>query len=74
MTSFGWWQDQANKGGLVLCMLCFESKPVEQMHVDEHGDTWDVCKPCQKEQEEFERLEHLKETTYDVTGRTFYDY
>jgi hypothetical protein len=38
--------------GLVLCCLCFEAKPREQMWTDQNGDTWDVCQECRAVEEQ----------------------
>ena len=50
MTDFRYWQNEAGKVGLVMCMTCFESKPREQMFKDENGDVWDECQSCHDEQ------------------------
>lgn len=57
MTNFSWWQDEANKMGLIMCMLCFEMKNKEFMFKDEQGDVWDICLECQAE--ENKRLEQI---------------
>lgn len=46
MTNFPFWQAEANKSGLVLCMTCFESKNPELMYKDKNGDIWDECLDC----------------------------
>jgi len=32
--------------GTVMCCLCFEAIPVDQLWVDNDGYKWDVCVPC----------------------------
>lgn len=48
MADFSWFQAKANEAGLVMCMLCFDSKPRDEMQpvADEPGKVWDVCKEC----------------------------
>ena len=42
--------------GVVRCCLCFEAFPVQDLAVDESGDTIDVCVPClEAEQAEIAR-------------------
>lgn len=47
MTDFRYWQNQMPEG-TALCMLCFESFPLEDMYVDAGGQMWDSCKACEK--------------------------
>jgi hypothetical protein len=30
-------------GGLVMCCICFHYRTVDELFVDAHGVTWDVC-------------------------------
>lgn len=59
----------ARRAGLVLCCLCFEAKPREEMWTDDAGDTWDVCKPCHVIEEELIARKHTwPETLADDPG------
>jgi hypothetical protein len=42
--------------GLVMCCLCFGRFPVTELHADEHGYIWDVCKTCKREEQEHLQL------------------
>lgn len=36
--------------GKVMCCLCFRRFGPDQLHVDEHGDRWDVCAGCAEQE------------------------
>lgn len=55
MTSFGYWQAEANKAGLFMCMICFESFPIDQAYTDSNGDKWDSCVSCEEIEKELLR-------------------
>lgn len=46
MTDFAFWQYQANQAGLVMCAICYESVPPEDLWRDSDGNLWDMCRPC----------------------------
>lgn len=49
MTNFGWWQSQvmaASQGKVFMCMVCFDTFPVEHAHTDTIGQKWDMCLEC----------------------------
>jgi hypothetical protein len=50
--AFGSLADAARRSGLVMCCMCFECRPPEQMWTDENGDTWDVCPLCHEHEAE----------------------
>lgn len=52
MTNFAFWQNKANQQGLVMCVLCFESKNVELMFKDSAGRVWDTCLDCDEHEKE----------------------
>jgi hypothetical protein len=29
--------------GWMRCCICFEARSIEELYVDENGDTWDLC-------------------------------
>lgn len=54
MTNFIFWQDRVQEetqGREVLCVLCFEVKPREQMAPAGDGVVWDVCLPCEEHEQ-----------------------
>lgn len=56
MTNFAWWQNEAGKQGLVMCMLCFDMLNIDKMWKDDEGQVWDVCVFCKAiEDAEMER-------------------
>lgn len=38
--------------GHVICSICIEATPIEDLYIDQDGDKWDMCKPCQKREAE----------------------
>lgn len=49
MTDFGFWQrlvQEQSQGREVMCTLCFEVKPREDMQPTGDGKVWDACKVC----------------------------
>jgi hypothetical protein len=51
VTDFRYWQNKANEVQRILCMLCFDVFPVEEMFRDDEG-TWDICKDCERRERE----------------------
>ena len=40
-------------GGLVMCCGCFGRVPLGELHVDEDGNRWDVCRGCEAANEAY---------------------
>lgn len=55
--TFARWRDEGGRfdgitdltrltDGRVMCTICFEFTPRDQLWVDENGQVWDMCRPC----------------------------
>jgi hypothetical protein len=57
--------------GLVMCVLCFERKPIEQLHVEKKsGQREDVCLACAQ-------IEHdlfYRRAAFEAACKPFYQY
>ena len=53
--------------GLVVCCLCYERFPVDQLHVLPSGDVEDVCRACAMEEEAMMNISRTGPQAQSVT-------